>query len=228
MRCAILIPTTDNEPFRSIENEGQRQTWVKSFSNNKDIKIFYYKFDSLTSSIKLHDKDNILFPGEESKADIGKKTVQAFQFIKDRYDPDFIYRTNISSYIHYHTFINHIEEIPKNKFYGGLIGYHPPRGSIGQMFCSGSGYFISRDLINLCLSKKQLWNHSLPDDVAISQIFLQEGIRPLPQERFDFPHLDSSINIDVPDDIFHFRCKFPQNRSIDIQRMHFLHKYLGY
>lgn len=227
MKCVILILTTNNDPFKYIENEGQRPTWIKQFSLDKNIKTYYYKSkSSIGSTISIND--NILCPGQETKANIGIKTLQAFEFIRDKYQPDFIYRTNISSYINHKIFTKHINEIPMNKFYGGFIGYHPMHGRTSQVFCSGSGYFISKDLIDLCIDKKNNWNHALPDDVAISKILCDNKISPTHQNRFMFPPDHEIIPNKIPKNIFHYRCKFPKNRRVDTQRMHYLHKHLGY
>lgn len=228
MKCIILILTTDSAPFISIEEKGQRPTWIKELSKKNDVKIFFYKYSNSVESAQMKE-DYILCPGQELKENIGRKTLEAIKLINTKYNPDYIFRTNISSYIHSSQFLYFIKKIPINKFYSGVIGSHSNKKQNERIkFCSGSGYFISKDLINLCLEKKESWDHSLPDDVAISKIFLQAGISPSPQKRFDFPHLNDIININIPDNIFHFRCKFPPNRHIDIQRMHYLHKHLGY
>ena len=67
-------------------------------------------------------EDYILCPGQELKENIGRKTLEAIKLINTKYNPDYIFRTNISSYIHSSQFLYFIKKIPINKFYSGVIG----------------------------------------------------------------------------------------------------------
>jgi len=226
MKCLVLIPTTEHKVFKKIEMEGQRPTWVNELGKNPDTKILYYKSNSLYEETHI-SQDYILCPGNESR-NILKKTLCAFDFIYKNFNFDFLFRTNISSYIHAKTFLKILNELPTAEHYSGVFGKHYgyPRKK-GHTFCSGSGYFLSKDVFNICIEKRMKIQKDLPDDVAIGDLLAKEKIERSSQPRFD---LDENIaypkNIDKKH--FHFRCKFPLDRSIDIKRMHLLHKVLGY
>lgn len=226
MKCLIIIPTTEHKIFKNIETQGQRPTWVRELNKHPDINILYYKSNSAYKETHI-SQDYILCPGNESK-NILKKTLLAFNFIYKSFDFDFLFRTNISSYIHKEQFLKTLNQLPTSAHYSGVFGKHYgyPRKK-GHTFCSGSGYFLSKDVFEICVEKRRDIQKDLPDDVAIGQLISQEKIQRLPQPRFDL-----SENIAYPQNIdknhFHFRCKFPPNRSVDIKRMHFLHNILGY
>jgi len=226
MKCLVLIPTTEHKVFKKIEMEGQRPTWVNELGKNPDINILYYKSNSLYKETHI-SQDYILCPGNESR-NILKKTLSAFDFIYKNFNFDFLFRTNISSYIHKEQFLQILNNLPSSNHYSGVPGtHHSYSKKTKTPFCSGSGFFLSRDVLEICIKKSENIQKNLPDDVAIGDLLFREKIERSPQQR-----LDLSENIAYPQNIdknhFHFRCKFPPDRSIDIKRMHLLHKVLGY
>jgi hypothetical protein len=146
MKCLILIPTTEHKIYKNIENEGQRMTWVKELRKDSSISIFYYKSNSSYKETHTSD-DYILCPGNESK-NILEKTLFAFDYVHKNIDFDFLYRTNISSYINSKIFLKTLNELPRTKHYSGVLGNHYGHSrKKSHTFCSGSGYFLSKTFL---------------------------------------------------------------------------------
>jgi hypothetical protein len=155
---------------------------------------------------------------------IGMKTIEAFAASIDNFDFDFIYRTNVSSYVDLSKLNEFIKNKPQNGYYGGAIGDHQ-----GIKFASGCGYFLSRDVVNKVLENRGLWDHNLIDDVSLGKLLIRElNIEVQEVERIDLDTLNfNSVQINSKSqNIFHYRCKAP-DPDVTIQIMKSLHAIVG-
>ena len=136
---------------------------------------------------------------------IGRKTLDAFEISVNELDFDFIYRTNVSSYVDLAKLNEFIQNKPLSNYYSGAIGNHQ-----GISFASGCGYFISRDLVIKILENKELWNHDLIDDVSVGKLMTKHfevGIEEV--MRIDIDSVDS-VSSKIRNgnrETFHYRCK---------------------
>ena len=136
---------------------------------------------------------------------IGAKTLEAFKISLEKFDFDFIFRTNASSYLDLRGLKGYLEDKPKNNFYAGVIGNHQ---SIN--FASGCGYFISRDLVDKVLINRDLWDHNHIDDVSLGKLLteeLQADIQEVKRIDIDSSDFDLSLVKSNPLKVFHYRCK---------------------
>jgi hypothetical protein len=211
-KVVILILSLDQEPYLSLER-GIRETWLRNES--PDAVSFFYHGDNDINEI---DGDIIKLNCAEGLTNIGRKTILAFEEILKAVEFDYIFRTNSSSYVHIPKLIEYLVDKPKNGFYHGFLGFHKPNSS----FASGSGYFLSKDLVKKVISNKQLWNHETPDDLALADLLQSLGVKATPAPRLDLLEVDSAIhtidNFNLSD-YYHFRCKTCGDRSGDITIM---------
>ena len=149
----------------------------------------------------------------ESLMNCGRKQLECFKLIKDL-DFDYVFRTNSSSYVDKNLLKNYLSEKPRKNFYSGVVGNHN-----GIKFSSGSGYIISKDLIELILENEKLWNHNLIDDVSVGDLLSKFHIHPAPAPRHDV--LDSNTT-NIPLDFYHYRIK-SFNRDSDCEVMKKIH-----
>jgi len=155
---------------------------------------------------------------------IGAKTLDAFDVSVQEFEFDYIYRTNVSSYLDLTRLQRFVENKPTNDFYAGFIGNYQ-----GINFASGSGYFISRDLVLRVLQNRDLWDHNLVDDVSLGKLLTQEfNVDIKKVERIDIDSSDFSLKrvINNPLNVFHYRCK-AENPNTTIQIMNTLHKIIS-
>jgi hypothetical protein len=202
MKILILVLSYDDNGIYNEFLKSQKSTW-DSF-NVEGIETFYY----FGNSDKCYIQDNHIYCDvEESIMNCTKKTIKCFEVIKD-FEFDFIFRTNSSSYIDKRLLKIFISNKPKTKFYSGIIGdYHT------QKFCSGSGYFLSKDLVLSLIENQDKLDHSLIDDVSFSKVLQNLNVDLVNSERFD---VHDSNNIDP--NYFHYRLK-TKNRFYDINNM---------
>ena len=83
--------------------------------------------------------------------------------------------------------------------HGGKIGVRE-----GIRFASGSGFFLSRDLVELVVEHRDEWGDSL-DDVALASVLARYGVEPVEAPRQDLVTLADLGRLDLSH--FHFRCK---------------------
>lgn len=202
-----------NQKIRAV-SRGRLSFFSINFAVKK--KIFF------NEKIEI-SKDQIVTTVPDLYSLIGAKTLDAFAVSIQKFDYDYIYRTNVSSYIDIEGLQNFVIDKPRNNFYAGAIGNHQ-----GVNFASGCGYFVSRDLISKVLNNQNLWDHNLIDDVSLGKILTKEfKIKIQEVNRID---LNSSV-IDLDQitenslNVFHYRCKAAKP-EITIQIMNFLHRVL--
>jgi len=171
----------------------------------------------------LRDKNEIITTVPDLYSLIGAKTLDAFAVSVQEFDFDYIYRTNVSSYLDLTRLQRFAEGMPRNNLYAGLIGNHH-----GISFASGCGYFISRDLVIKVLQNKELWDHNEIDDVSLGKLLNKNlGVEIEEIKRIDLDSSDFDFKIgDNPLGVFHYRCK-AADPNTTIQIMHKLHKMIS-
>ena len=214
MKVLILIISSAREPYNRLE-EAIRRTWGSNKS--EDIKIFYTYGDGESIQIK---NDKIICDCPESLGNIGIKTIISFELLYNKFDFDYIFRTNLSSFIDTENMIKYLDDKPTTNYYAGHCGLnfsdeHLIKFGEGT-FASGSGYFLSRDIVKKIIDNKEKWDHSVIDDVAIAGLLKELSILPTNCPRIDITKA-SNTDILYQADNYHFRCKTSGDRSGDIE-----------
>ena len=122
----------------------------------------------------------------ESLYNCGHKTIKAFELLKD-----------------------YLQDKPRTNFYSGVIGNH-----YGIKFASGSGFIVSKNVVDLVLLKKEYWEHRFIDDVALGLLLRNLRINPTLAPRYDV----ETVNEKTPMNYYHYRIK-TFNRDNDCQFM---------
>lgn len=225
MKIIILVLSKEDNLYSKLENT-IRETWGSYKSENIDI--FYYYGDG--DYFKVCG-DKIYTTHIESIYNIGYKTIDSFEYLSKNIDFDYVYRTNSSSYLNINKMIEFLKGKPVNNFYCAMVNVEKKSGI---KFGSGSGYFLSKDLVEFVIKNKNKWDHSLIDDVALGDLLLKNGFKITPSTRLDINGVEngdflSNSNIISKkriDSNFHFRCKC-LNREIDSEIMRKLYKYFN-
>lgn len=220
MNVVIIVISSIEEPYNKLES-AIRRTWGNN--NNNNVKIFYNYGNGSSTFI---DGDKIICDCPENIDNIGLKTIKSLELISEF---DYVFRTNLSSFVNINNMIKYLQNMPSEKFYGGMCtlnfsGEHLQKFGEGT-FASGSGYFLSKDVVNLIIDNKELWDHSVIDDVAIAGLLKRLGILPTLCPRIDINSISNGIlyynSIPISDDdinkCYHFRCKTSGDRSGDIE-----------
>ena len=200
MNILHLVLGCKNPHYTPIENAA-KETWLKNSPENIKT-IFMYG-----------GSDKIYWDGEESfYVDRPEshhyniclyKTITAFESFMES-DFNYIFRCNCTGYFDLHLVSKFLEDKPLEKFYCGYCGELG-----GVNFASGSGYFLSKDLVlEIVKNKELLYNYGMPgwfDDVMIGKFITQVlGVQINPSaKRINLNSEDISENLDMSH--YHYR-----------------------
>ncbi len=219
MRVLILVLSFEDNCTYSAFRNVQLKTWDSIEINN--VETYYYYGGA---SYGVINNNSIFLDVDEGLENCGYKTIECFKTIMSL-NFDYIFRTNSSSYIDKSLLYNFLITKPRHKFYCGIIGQFNE-----IKFASGSGYFLSRDLVEIVINNAENWDHNLLDDVALGKLLSSYDIPIFPSEkRIDiksYNWINSLISF-IPVNFFHYRLK-SENRNFDLFQMKkiFLLKYV--
>jgi hypothetical protein len=212
VRTLVLVLSSHRWPYPILIRTIKR-TWASVQVTGIET-LFYFGGRAL--KVKTRDLD---LPVPDDLPHVGQKTLACFEYVLANRDFDLIFRTNCSSYVdlpNLHEFVR--SHGLTRRFYSGTVQDH---GSVA--FASGSGYFLSRDLVELAVEHKSEWDHSQLDDVALGDLMERNGVQVMPAPRTDYVHPRDVKDVDTSQ--FHFRCKTSSRFRIhDVAIMVKLHR----
>lgn len=143
------------------------------------------------------------------------KTWNALEYAIEKYQPDFILRTNACSIWNWNRYLHELETLPRSNVYAGVINRH-----LWSPFVSGAGITMTPDvakqLIPTTPTEYKKHCQVYVDDVYIGIILLQKHIACMPfGTRLDFIRSEPSFYNQIKN-YFHVRFH-TDNRSIDIE-----------
>lgn len=147
-----------------------------------------------------------------------KKTIMAYEYVNSKYDYNKIIRTNLSSFFIIDNLIKLEKKLDNYNLYAGVIGIY-----INKKFCSGAGFWCSKDIIEYIIENKEKLNYNIPDDVAIGLLLQDKLFTRL--NRYDIINniniIDKNTLLDtiIKEDYYHIRIKNEKNRNLDIEYM---------
>lgn len=203
MKILILVLSYDDSGIYTEFYKTQKQTWDSLHVD--EVETYYYFGNNLQNQLI---GNNIYTDVTESLINCGKKSIEAFKIVLDM-DFDFVFRTNSSSYVDKLLLKKHLENKPRNNFYSGVVGNH-----FGIPFCSGSGFVLTKDLVQLLVENESNLNFDLIDDVCFGEFISSKNIPLIDSHRFDI--IQNVQDIDLG--FFHYRLK-TKNRFYDINNM---------
>ena len=158
------------------ESDDYRQMYetTRPYYKGFPIVTLYYTYSG--SSDPPYIKDDILYlPGKESFIPgVLNKTIDAFQWASERYEFDYIIRSNISTVINIPGVISELSS-EKIDYGGGFVGPLSTVGSgygvkeqhIGTIYSSGTFIILSKEAIDTLLKTRGDIQYDVIDDVSI-------------------------------------------------------------
>jgi hypothetical protein len=179
---------------------------------NDKIKHFYIEFKNDLEVDIIEEEDHIFMKGNESIIPgILVKTKLALEYINNKYNYDYVIRTNLSSFWDLNNLLIFKNYLPRENLCCGYLTFN--------LFISGTGIILSYNV-----SKKitSLINENIieHDDVYISNLFAncKYTIQNIEKAGFSMEYLIYDNNNKIPDNtnnILYYRIK-NGDRNIDI------------
>ena len=197
----LIIANDDNESYIEMQ-----QIWRKYMNNHSNIKSYFIKNKiDINEDIIVNQEENTIYVknNENLIPGILQKTIKSFEYCLQNFEFDYIYRTNLSSFIDLNKAYHFLEN---NKFdYGGCGIYKCIMNH--TLFASGCGFIISKNCTQELINNKNLINYKIIDDVAIGEVLIYKlNYNIFNISRYDVQNINDIIfNNDTH--IFHFRCK---------------------
>lgn len=213
----LVLAGGDDPIYRKME-----ALWLMYMNSHPDIDCYLYKGDyAMKEEFRLDISSKILYIKiYDSFETVLEKTVRAFKFFESQFDNyDFIYRTNMSSFIVFDRYIDYCNSIKEREnFCSAVVGRH-----LSHPFPSGSGFTITPDLVRRFITNRYD-DAELMDDVAIGFALTQWGIEIRAAKRIDLLYNGAIMASNLTDpSFFHFRLK-SNSREYDAQIYEYLVK----
>jgi hypothetical protein len=201
--------------------KSQLDTWI-SLKQKENIDVFHYIGDS---SDTYNDDKTIYLNTPDMIQNVSLKTLLAFKYVLENgFNFTHIYRTNSSSYVNLELLNKYIKDKPNTNFLAGPSGFDT---NFKVKFVSGSGFVISKDLVQLLINNLEKINIHTLDDVSISEFLVAKNkIQIHDIIRTDAYNYDmlNTINKTNVNNAFHFRLKSGNgDRTFDINAMRYIH-----
>ena len=204
MKVLILVLASDTEP-RYLHLQEQ---WRRYMTSHEKVDCYFYKADPTIPDKFLFNKSEqtLYCKLEESYETISEKMKMTFSYFEPVLDNyDYIFRTNLSSFVHFDRYIRYCESLgTRTNFCSAVVGNYI---NSGIPFPSGAGFTLSPDLVRRFIENEYNDNDSI-DDVALAFALQHWSIQIQPANRIDIymPLHWSQANFD-DESIYHVRIK---------------------
>jgi hypothetical protein len=209
MKILVLILASDNSDIYIK----LQQLWRRIICLDSNIESYFIKADPNIHEEIVCIEDTIYVKCEETYKNITYKSKKAFDFFSERISEfDYIFRTNVSSFIDFKKYKNWLNRLPKNKVYNGNILWYGP-----IIYASGCGFTCTPDVIQKIIEAE--YDETYIDDIYFGKICMNHNIQvtSAPINIITINNmLDEIASFNSFDCAFHFRLK-SDDRNNDIQ-----------
>lgn len=235
-KTLILVLSAVRQPWLALMNK-QRATWDSIPHPQTDTLYYVGGFPE-----KRVD-DRILYSTiDEHLHNIGRRTVEAFEYALTLPGWQYLARPHSSTYVRKRQLVEFVDTLPET---GAMMGAATPHEGVNYLW--GGGHMTySRDVIEALVAAKENWNHKIMEDVAVSRLAQSLGISfgvgrsasidwqpncasvsctAYNGETGGFGFTDWN-DLNRLKDQFFFRVKFDPDRAVDLKTMDLLFKHL--
>ena len=199
MNKKILILLLSSKKYPSPRNENvQNLTWVKDAQNyNIEVIQFLGGYKN-----RIYEKPFLKLTSGDAIKDVGYKTIESFEWALENRSFDFIFRVNSSSYVNIEKLIQFVNNLHTSVLYAGNV---IDLKMLDLKFVSGSGIILDKFSVKNIVLNKNIWDHSIIDDVALGKVCQTLNI---PPTEGDFFAIKKNVfSYDKLESSYHFRCK---------------------
>lgn len=248
-KVLILILSSDIPPYKEMLNTSLK-TWDVYDVENVET-VFYIGQSQYThaSEIKNVYQTNVV----DGFWKLGYKMIEACKYALKNKEFDYVFRTHSSTYIHKRKLLEYVQNRSAENLCLGLSTpmqeIHKDKYGLDKYMWGGSGYLLSRDVVQKIVDNSDIWDHALMEDMAMSIVLNRCGVPFISTGRFCAVHpnesgyniitYDNGLNggaqisdlaeFNTHNDLknqFAFRLKQDGKRELDIILMNELYKKL--
>jgi hypothetical protein len=187
-RILMLIIANDDGGLYSKLQE----FWLRYMNSEPAIDCYFIKGRESQTEPFVLEENSLYIKTREGYAEndaLWVKTIEAFRYFQPRFHKyDFMFRTNLSSFIRFDKYIEFCKTLPRVNLYSGPVvtGY-------GVRYASGCGFTLSIDLAERLLADPP--THHIIDDITFGKAFQNWNI-PI---KVAAMHTIQPVNLDAPD-----------------------------
>lgn len=194
-KILILTMSCNQEAFLNEENT-IKETWAKDIIDGKYPNITWYAYRS-TLNDNPYDMDNIIYvPENDDRSHTYQKTIACFKYIndhkdKDKFDFDFIVRTNTSQYVNVELLNKFVDGLDPNDetIYTSQICFNT--SSHLKLYGRGNFVLFSRVVFDRILKASELYPYGGNKDLYIDDFVIANQLE---KSYFDNEPLKQSID----------------------------------
>jgi hypothetical protein len=219
-KAVILVMSCEQERYKN-EEEIIRKTWAKDILDDKyeNLKLLFYRGGS--DDIREHDNILLLKNNDDLEGTF-EKTREAFLYVKDHFEYDYIIRTNTSTYVNVQNILSFLEfnDIDEETMYGTALCI-----SDSDCFLRGCFLIIPSKMVDIICG----YSFSNVDDIGFSRIIMKkynedifshireiDGVNNISEPYYD--KLSSTYMVRVKDE------NNPENNIVTMLGLHTLFK----
>jgi hypothetical protein len=187
MKILCLILASDTSP----EYIGFQNLWRRFMHLRREVDCYFYKgHPDLMRPAFLEDK-TLWIKINEKLDTVYDKTLLAFEhFLPELHKYDFVYRSNLSTFVSFEHLIQYCNDLPKTNCCAAVTGGIPhetvDRNSLihKHSFPGGNGFILTPDLVRRLVSDREPLDTQ--DDITMGNALRRWGIRITEFARLDF------------------------------------------
>ena len=196
-KVIILVLAGGNESYQELVKV-VRSTWGSDLEGVTTLYVYGNPGNIDFKGQKVVQVGDVLYSNcGDGKMDLLEQTISSFEYVLSHFDFTHVFRCNCGSYVNTYNLLEFAKDKPQKQFYSGIEGNHN-----GIRFASGSGFFLSRDLMQLLVEKKKLLHYEQLEDVEIGMFLATNRVEIYPARRQDIWSLQDTIDLSY----YHYYC----------------------
>lgn len=239
-RIIILILSSQGEVYDKLK-EYQTNYLNKFVNSNKLVNFFFVEFSNnfIVNDTAIEKGNTLYVKGTESiNPGMIIKTSEALKYINNHYDYDFIFRTNLTTFINVNNLFDFTSKLSKVNTCGGFSF---------SGFITGTGIIMSRDVTQIVAHSYVNFDYNtIHEDVLISNIlghFKVKYVNPAIDYSWGLI-IDNDTSDSFPNFIYytthgeikefdwqpntlHWRIKNGNNRNLDLEYFKMLENFIN-
>ena len=183
VELVVLVPGHDSLPH-SLNEALQRRTWADEARCDPRVRIYWVYADPTGAVVREESARKLFVPVSSVEIEryggsiVLEKTAVATIWALERFQPNFVLRTNTSSYFCLPALLRELSRLEARGLYRGVIGTHEDKSLGGIDFVSGASVLMTPDVAIQLATIDATGYPELFEDVAMGAFLKAQGVEP--------------------------------------------------